>query len=73
VAIQDLRGRVAEYLSRLINDLAPVITVEAARQLPSLYWGYRLYGDPARGAEIVARNGVRHPSFVPATFQALSR
>jgi prophage DNA circulation protein len=73
LAIADLQGRVAEYLSRLINDLAPVIEIEAARQMPALYWAWRLYADPLRDREIVDRNRVRHPAFVPAKFAALSR
>ena len=70
LAIDDLRGRVIEYLSSVINDLAPVVTVETARIMPSLYLAYRLYGDPTRAGEIVARNRVRHPSFVPRVFSA---
>jgi len=73
VALVEARGAAIDYLSRLIADLAPVITVEAPASMPSLYWGYRLYGDPNRGAELVARNAVRHPSFMPATFSALAR
>lgn len=73
LAIADLQGRVAEYLSRLINDLAPVITIEAARQMPALYWAWRLYADPLRDREITDRNQVRHPAFVPVKFAALSR
>jgi prophage DNA circulation protein len=73
VAIEDLSGQVCAYLSRLINDLAPVITVGAALPLPSIWWAYRLYADPSRAAELVARNGVRHPSFMPLELQVLSR
>lgn len=35
--------------------------------VPSLVLAHTLYGDAMRGAEIVTRNGVRHPGFVPAT------
>lgn len=73
VALVEARGTAIEYLSRVIADLAPVVTIEAPIGMPSLYWGYRLYGDPNRAAELVARNGVRHPSFMPATFSALAR
>jgi prophage DNA circulation protein len=68
-----LRGQVAAYLSRLITDLAPVVTVTAPLRMPSLWWGWRLYGDPTRGAEIVARNGVRHPAHIPTEFEALAQ
>ncbi len=73
LAIDGLRSSVIDYLSRVINDLAPVITVETARILPSLYLAFRLYGDPLRASELVARNGVRHPSFMPQVITALSR
>lgn len=72
VAIQDLRGRVTDYLTRLIADLAPVVTVEARIIAPSLVWAWRLYADPLRSDELVARNSVRHPSFMPPTFEALA-
>jgi prophage DNA circulation protein len=72
LAVDDLRGRVIEYLSRRINDLAPIINVETARILPSLFLAYRLYGDPSRAPELVARNRVRHPSFMPRSLVALA-
>lgn len=73
VAIDDLRARVIDYLSHLINDLAPIITVETPRILPALYLAYRLYADPLRDDELIARNRVRHPAFMPRVISALSR
>jgi hypothetical protein len=35
--------------------------------VPSLVLAHRLYGDALRGSEIVTRNKIRHPGFVPAT------
>lgn len=72
VALQNLRGAVVAYLTRLIADLAPVVTVEAARALPSLWWSWRLYQDPARAVDLVLRNTVPHPSLMPQSFSALS-
>lgn len=72
IAIQALRGSVVEYITRLITDLAPVVEVETARILPSLAVAWRLYADPLRGTELVARNAVRHPSFMPTKFAALA-
>lgn len=71
VALAELRGLVCDYLTRLITDLAPVAQVEAPRMLSSIWWAWRLYGDPTRADEIVARNRLPHPSFVPRTFEAL--
>lgn len=73
VAIDDLRGTVIAWLTQTINDLAPVITVESARILPALALAWALYADPLRSDELVARNGVRHPTFMPRLITALSR
>ncbi|QDM27003.1 hypothetical protein FNL56_13435 [Tardiphaga sp. vice304] len=68
-----LRGAVIDYISRAILDLAPVITVETNLSLPSLALAWRLYQDPQRSIELVARNRVVHPSFMPVAFEALAR
>lgn len=72
-ALMSLRDSVVNYLSRAVLDLAPVIHVEANLVLPSLFWAWRLYQDPARSREITARNKLPHPSFVPPEFEALAR
>jgi hypothetical protein len=72
-AISLLRDKVVTYLSRTIIDLAPVVTVEANLSMPSLFWAWRLYADPTRSPELVARNRLPHPSFFPISFEALSR
>lgn len=73
VALDTLRNAVIDWLTRTINDLAPVITVESAVIRPSLDLAWILYADPMRADELVARNSVRHPSFMPRTIMALSR
>lgn len=73
VALLDLRGTLVDYLSKSITDLAPVVTVEAPLSMPSLWWAWRLYGDPLRADELVARNRVKHPSFMRTVFEALAR
>lgn len=72
-AIAAVRDAVVNYLSRSILDLAPVLTVEANLSMPSLYWAWRLYQDPKRSTEIVARNRTVHPSFMPPKFEALAK
>lgn len=67
------RDAVVDYLSRAILDLAPVMNVEANLSMPSLFWAWRLYQDPSRSTEIVGRNRVPHPSFMPTLFEALAR
>lgn len=73
LAIEDLRGRVIDYLSQQITNLAPLIEVTTVRSLPALFMAWRLYADPKRAGELVARNRVRHPAFMPKSFLALSR
>lgn len=72
VALQGLRGAAIDYLSKLITDLKPVLTVTSTLPLPSLVFAWQLYQDPTRAPEIVARNHVKHPSFMPERFEALS-
>lgn len=72
-ALMKLRDAVVDYLTRSIIDLAPVIQLEANMILPSLFWAWRLYADPMRSSELVARNKIPHPSFVPEAFEALAK
>lgn len=72
VAAQATQGAAVEYLSRLILDLAPVISAQSNVALPATVWAWRLYADPARAGELVARNGVAHPSFMPLLIEALA-
>lgn len=73
VALQQLRNQTVDYLSSVVADLAPVISVEVPLSMPSLFVAWRLYQDPARARELVDRNKVPHPSFMPNRFEALSR
>jgi prophage DNA circulation protein len=72
-AMTSLRNATVDFLSRAVLDLAPVISVSANMPMPSLFWAWRLYSDPARSADLVVRNRVVHPSFMPAEFEALAR
>lgn len=71
-ALSAMSGVVTETITRRAADLAPLITVKAAIHLPSLWWSHRLYGTPARAAELAARAKVFHPGFMPDRFTALS-
>ena len=73
VALQQLRNQTVDYLSSVVADLAPVISVEVPLSMPSLFVAWRLYQDPGRARELVDRNKVAHPSFMPNRFEALSR
>lgn len=72
-ALVQARNLAAQAVSRRVTNLAPVLTIEAPRSMPALYWAWRLYQDPERAAELVRRNGVRHASLMPQEFEALAR
>lgn len=60
-----LRSQVIRGLPPQVHDLPRLITIQLAQSEPSLVVAYRRYKDAARGAEIVDRNGARHPGFLP--------
>lgn len=72
-ALCQARDLAVKAISAQTADLAPVIDVTAPQSMPALYWAYRLYGDPSRADELVARNDVTRPAFMPSRFEALSR
>lgn len=71
-AVAQLQGAVIDFLSTEITTLAPVVTVTAPLSLPALVHAWRLYADPTRADELVARNDVVHPLFMPMSFEALA-
>ena len=72
VRLAALRNSAVEFLSRVVTTTAPIISVPAQRSLPSLVWAWKLYQDPTRAPELVARNSVPHPSYMPLRFEALA-
>ncbi len=65
VAFTDLRVAVVKDIGARSVNLPGLIGYTPRATQPAIVLAYRLYGDPSRDAEIVARNGVRHPGFVP--------
>ncbi|APH71451.1 DNA circularization N-terminal domain-containing protein [Aquibium oceanicum] len=70
--ISGISGEAALALSRAAADKAPVVRVETNLSLPSTVLAYRLYGDATRAGELVERNGVRTPVFMPVVLEALA-
>lgn len=64
-ALTDLRTAVARDIAQRAAALATLTSYMAAETSPSLYLAQLLYGDAGRADEIVGRNHVRHPGFVP--------
>lgn len=61
----ELRARLVEAVPPPDQRLPNIKTVTLATTLPALVVSHRLYGDASRADDLVARNDVRHPSFVP--------
>lgn len=64
--LQDLRVAVVDHLIRTAADLPRITYHTPHAVLPALVVAYEIYGDAAQVAELIRRNGVRHPLFVPA-------
>lgn len=64
-ALRGLRTAVAQDLRERGAKLPRIARVTQSATLPASVVAYRLYGDASRADEIVARNKVRHPGFVP--------
>lgn len=60
-----LRARVARDLSQRALAAPRLRTVTPDATGPALAIAYRLHGDAARAEEIIRRNRIRHPGFVP--------
>jgi prophage DNA circulation protein len=63
--VSDLHTAVVEDLTARAPDLSGVARVATLQTEPALVAAYRIYGDASRADELVRRNGVRHPGFVP--------
>jgi prophage DNA circulation protein len=66
VALQALRAEVVAAVPGEDQDLPRIVRLALSNTRPSLALAYDLYEDPLRESEIVARNAVRHPGFLPA-------
>lgn len=64
-ALQDARGKVWKDLTERAKDSARLTTLNPPDTAPALVLAYDFYEDAGRDSDIVARNGIRHPGFVP--------
>lgn len=70
-ALVDIRSQVMIAVPGS-SDFARVVTVARNVPIPSLLLAYQLYGSVDLEADLVARNGIRHPGFVAGDLKALS-
>jgi len=64
-ALDGLRAAVNDDLTLRGGQLPRITYYTPLTTLPALVIAHRLYGDASRADEIVARNNIRHPGFVP--------
>lgn len=62
-----LRAAVTRDVAERAELLRRASTFTPAAVLPALVIAHRVYQDASRVDELVQRNGIRHPAFVPAT------
>lgn len=64
-ALQDARGCGRRHLAQVASGAVPLVVVTPPAVLPALVLAYRQWGDATRAQEIVQRNRLPHPGFVP--------
>jgi prophage DNA circulation protein len=65
-AFAEVRAQIAQTIPPRGAALPEVVSHTPTVTVPSLVLAYRLYGSTALADDIVARNGLEHPGFVPA-------
>lgn len=61
------------YITNELANLSVVVTIEGHnKELPATYWSYRLYGNLDYVEDLIERNGIVDPDFMPLSFKALS-
>lgn len=64
-ALASLSAALVTDMNRSSASLAPLAEYQVIDTQPALLIAHRLYGDASRASEIVARNKIKHPGFVP--------
>lgn len=74
-ALRGLRSSMARDINGRAPGLANLVQRRTTTTEPALVTSYRIYGDASQEEEIVARNRIRHPGFVPGgtLLEVLSR
>ncbi|MBA1321186.1 DNA circularization protein [Pseudomonas plecoglossicida] len=64
--LQVVRKQVRAHLTEVARAGVRLTVVTARESVPAVVLAYRQYGDATRASEIVTRNKVQHPGFLPA-------
>lgn len=63
--LQDLRSQVVGAIPPPDRAIATIVTIKNQKTMPSLVLTYDLYENPQFESDLVKRNKLRHPGFVP--------
>ncbi|AOX16918.1 DNA circularization protein [Kozakia baliensis] len=69
--LRDVRTAVVQDLSERGAKLAHIETFSYNASMPAIALAWKLYQDPTRVRDLIARANAPHPLFMPKTFQAL--
>lgn len=64
-SLESLRASIVTGVPSSAEDLPRIGEIELTQTLPSLVVAYNFYDDISAGEDIVSRNKIRHPAFVP--------
>jgi hypothetical protein len=71
--LTDVVNSATTYITNELANLSIVVTIEGHNKLlPATYWSYRLYGNLDYVDDLIQRNGIVDPDFMPLSFKALS-
>jgi len=63
--LNTLRQAVIKHLNAVAASGVRLVDITPAESLPALVLAYRRFGDATRSGEVVQRNSIQHPGFVP--------
>lgn len=63
--LNTLRQALIKHLNAVAASGVRLVDIKPAESLPALVLAYRRFGDATRSTEVVQRNSIQHPGFVP--------
>lgn len=71
-ALTELVNTSTTYLTNALATLLPVITISGHNgEFPALWWSYRIYGNIDYYDDLINRNDIIDPDFMPLEFKAV--
>lgn len=71
--LNSLRHALIKHLNAVAASGVRLVDVTPAESLPALVLAYRRFGDATRSGEVVQRNSIQHPGFVPPVTLKIAR